>query len=426
MKRLLAVLLALIIFGISCTYADICTIKAYDEDGLVSEAEISGEVSSDEEQSVDIQSVKNNEFNAVWISYLEFDSKGYSESEFKEHIDEIFDNVASIGMNAVVVHVRPFGDAFYPSKYFPWSRYVSGEQGKNPGYDPLAYMVKAAHERGLEFHAWINPYRITSSGTDVNVLSKDNQARIWASSKSTKRLVLSYGGKLYYNPSYARVRNLIVNGVIEIVENYDVDGIHFDDYFYPAFGDNYETVFDAQEYNSYKSKQIKAGAAYMNIADYRRKQVSTLVNRVYTAIKKIDNNVVFGISPEGYLPNLLDDTRHYTEVEKWINKKGYIDYICPQIYFSFEHTKAAFDLCVNQWTDLRNNSSPVKLYIGIPVYKAGTNVESQFKTDKNVLKKMLEYSRATNEVSGFIYYRYENLFGDTAKKAVAQMLKVIE
>lgn len=369
----------------------------------------------------------NKELNAVWISYLEFSSNGYTESAFKKHIDTMFDNVASMGMNAVIVHVRPFSDAFYPSKYFPWSKYVSGEQGKDPGYDPLAYMVSAAHIRGLEFHAWINPYRITSNSTDINTLSKNHPARKFLvnKSKSDDRYVLSFDGKLYYNPSYSAVRNLIVNGVREIVENYDVDGIHFDDYFYPTLGTNYKTIFDAPEYEIYKKKQIEAKESYRDIVSWRKWQVNSLVFRVYETVKKQDKNIQFGISPAGNIDSLLKDDRYYTDLKTWFTKRGYVDYICPQIYFSFEHKTAAFDMMLNKWINYAGDSK-VKLYIGIPVYKVGSNEDAQFKSDINVLKSMIETSRDSGKVSGFMYFSYTSLNLKISKKAVDKLLEVIQ
>ena len=213
------------------------------------------------------------EFRAVWIAYYDFDkSKNYSKEDFTSYIQEMFDNVKNMGMNAVMVHVRPFGDAMYKSKYYPWSYYASGEQGKDPGYDPLQIMVEQAHAKKLQIHAWINPYRVSTTwnyGTDVTKLSKKNPARKWLTNKKTKddRYVLSFGGALYYNPSVKKVRTLIVNGVKEIVNNYDVDGIHLDDYFYPALGNDYENLFDAPEYGKYVAKQAKKGKTAMSVAD---------------------------------------------------------------------------------------------------------------------------------------------------------------
>ena len=187
-------------------------------------------------ESIEAASASNTEeMRAVWISYLEFQSAGVSKmskGQFQKYIDNMFTKCKSLKMNTVIVQVRPYGDAMYSSKYFPWSAIISGKQGKNPGYDPLKYMISSAHKRGLEFHAWLNPYRVMSNNMKTSYLSSSNSAKKWmkSSSSSKRRNVLSLEGAKYYNPSKSDVKTLIVNGVKEIVQNYDVDGIHFDDY----------------------------------------------------------------------------------------------------------------------------------------------------------------------------------------------------
>ena len=350
----------------------------------------------------------NDELHAVWISYLEFNDRlkdpdtgelGFTKERFQSVIDEMFDRVKELGMNAVIVHVRPFGDAFYPSRYFPWSKYISGTQGKDPGFDPLDYMVKAAHDRDLKFHAWINPYRVTSGTTDVNTLSKDNRARKWMTSKDKEqhRRVLSYGDSLYYNPSEDWVRHIIRNGVKEIVQNYDVDGIHFDDYFYPVLGTNYAKNFDAPEYKKYVDWAKKYGAKAMSIQDWRRDNVNRLIRNVYKIVKSANEDIVFGISPGGFLDYLLMDDRYYCDIKTWLSKPGYVDYIAPQLYWSFEHSKFPYDKTLDRWLKLHTNKD-VKMYIGIAVYKAGSNEDSQWKSDTKILSKQINYARKTGEV----------------------------
>lgn len=177
------------------------------------------------------------EFRGVWISFQDIGEKRYTKKQFENFINKTFDNCKKNGFNAVIVHVRPFADALYPSSYFPWSRYVSGKAGKHPGFDPLSYAVSAAHKRGLAFHAWINPYRIASNTTNVYKLPKKPLPERAVSKKASKRRnVLKWDGKLYFNPASKDVQNLVCNGVREIVRDYAVDGIHFDDYFYPNLG----------------------------------------------------------------------------------------------------------------------------------------------------------------------------------------------
>lgn len=369
------------------------------------------------------------EFKAVWISFLEFleyGKGGFTKDSFEGAVDTMFDNVVDMNMNAVVVHVRPFGDAMYDSDYFPWSKYISGTQGVDPGFDPLEYMVKAAHDRGLEFHAWLNPYRVTTASTDYSALAKDNPARIWYedNKESNDRNVLAYGGNLYYNPASSEVRQLIYNGVKEIVRNYDVDGIHFDDYFYPVLGSGYEKKFDHIEYEDYVIRCGKYNKKPLSIADWRRKNVNDLVKNIYQSVKNIDPTVEFGISPGGFINYLFADTGYYTDIETWLSKDGYIDYICPQIYWSFSNSTYPYDKTLDKWLSYRTSSS-VKVYVGIATYKAGSSLEPDWKNDKDVLRKQIEYGRDTGLVDGYMFFRYDFFFNKVTKPGVDRLLEIL-
>lgn len=368
------------------------------------------------------------EMRAMWISYLEFDkSKKYTESQFQAYVDKMFDNCVKFNMNSVIVQVRPMGDAMYKSDYFPWSAYASGTQGVSPGYDPLEYMVSAAHDRGLEIHAWINPYRVSISGTDIAKLSTDNQARKWRNStdSANKRNVLSFNSKLYYNPSSTEVQNLLINGVKEIVSNYDVDGIHFDDYFYPSLGTNYKTNFDAAEYVAYVSECTENGTTPDSIVVWRRNNVSTMVKKVYSAIKKIDPQVKFGISPAGNISNLKSSSSYYVDIEKWLSSSNYVDYICPQIYWSFENSTCPYDGTVDKWLGIRT-SSTINMYIGIATYRAGSSVEPEWDENDDVLKRQILYGRDTGKVDGYMFFRYDSFFSNTTQKEVKNLLSILK
>ena len=244
------------------------------------------------------------EMRGVWVSYLDWNGWAKDEAGYKKAMDQTLDLCVQKGLNAVFLQVRPDGDAMYPSQYFPWSKFASGKQGKNPGYDPLAYAVQAAHQRGLQLHAWINPYRITGYLNRYSDLCASNPAIAWAKDgdSSNDRWVLCQNGEYYYNPAIPQVRQLIIDGVKEIVTNYEVDGIHFDDYFYPNLDDSKaETWFDYPEY--------QAGGTSLSVAAWRRNNVNELVKGVYSAVKSIRPQASFGISPEGYLQNLRKDTR---------------------------------------------------------------------------------------------------------------------
>lgn len=365
---------------------------------------------------------KDSEFRAVWIAYYDFaDSKGYDKQQFTSYVGTMFDNVKSWGMNAVVVHVRPFSDAMYKSEYYPWSSYASGTQGINPGYDPLEIMVEEAHKRDLEIHAWLNPYRVSTTwlyGTDVSKLSKKNPARKWLTNKSEKddRYVLEYGGALYYNPSIKAVQNLIVNGVKEIVENYDVDGIHFDDYFYPDLGSSYQTNFDAKEYEKYKSKKIAKGKEPVSIERWRMDNVNTLVKKVYSAVKSVNSDVIFGISPGGFIDYFDEKERWYVDYRTWMSKKGYIDYICPQLYWSFNSRNIfPFNETLMKWIAAAKNDN-VKVYAGLPAYKmneknAISSLDPLTDTEwynQYLLADMVSYVRRSGRTSGFIVFDYSD------------------
>lgn len=375
--------------------------------------------------------VKEGEYKAFWFSYYDYDNyrdkyKKRTASNFRTYFTGVVKKEKSLGMNRVIVQVRPFGDAIYKSKYFPRSKYISGKQGKNPGFDPLKIMVDVAHKNGMKIEAWVNPYRVTIGSTNYSKLSKNNPARKWHAKKSTSRNVLAYNGSLYYNPSKKEVRTLIINGVKEIVKNYKVDGIHMDDYFYPSFTKkNVKTAFDAKEYNKSSYKKNKK-----SIYTYRRAQVSTLVKDMKAAIKKIDKNVTYGISPAGNIDNLTSNYSYYVDIYKWTNSTKYVDYICPQIYWGFKHPTAKFDKVTDRWVKACK-SKKVKLYIGIAVYRAGHNTgqnsaeKKEWKSDTKILKKQVQYGRK-KKVNGFAFFDYSDLTSKTSAKAVKQLKTVLK
>lgn len=375
----------------------------------------------EKDESVAYSGDSKEEMKAVWISYLEFSGariSKMSKKSFCTYIDKMFTNAKNLGLNTVIVQIRPSGDALYKSSYFPWSVYASGKQGKSPGYDPLACMVKAAHDKGLKIHAWLNPYRVTTTGTNVKALSANNQARKWrgASSSAKRRNVLSFNGALYYNPAKSDVQNLIVKGVKEIVQKYDVDGIHFDDYFYPSLGSKYKSNFDAKEYQAYVKNCKKKKKKAKSIISWRRDNVNSLIKNVYKTIKAVDKTVAFGVSPAGNISNLYASDRYYVDVKTWMKKSGYVDYVCPQIYWSFTHSICPYTNTVKQWAAIKKNSK-VDLYIGLAAYRAGISTKEAkaigdmgWTKSKQELKKQVIAGRKISKVNGFVFYRYDNLF----------------
>ena len=384
--------------------------------------------SSKKEKNSSMKSADTMNYRAVWLSYLEFNSyrksvKNNNEHNFRTFYKHILQRIKSLSYNRIIVQVRPFGDALYSSDYFPWAACISGKQGKNPGYDPLKIMTEMSHKEGIAIEAWINPYRI-SSGDSIQSLSKANPAKIWFSSQNTKRNVLSYNGSLYYNPSSESVRNLIIKGVEEIVQNYDVDGIHMDDYFYPAFTEeNVTTAFDAPEYKQQiktnmpstdfqSSSSSNKSSTENTLADWRRANVNRLVSGIYKAIKEKDPQVTFGISPAGNLDNLRNDLEYYVDIDTWVSQNGYIDYLMPQIYWGFTNKLAPFDKVTDEWVTLMT-SSPVKLYIGLQLYRMGSTEPGQSDSKElqqaTLIKKELSYLKKQKKIEGYCLFSYQYL-----------------
>ncbi|MCC8127363.1 MAG: family 10 glycosylhydrolase [Clostridiales bacterium] len=372
------------------------------------------------------------ELRGVWISYLDWEKLPWRQVAFEEAVDEMLDRCVELKMNAVFVHVRADADAMYESEYFPWSRFITGTQGEDPGYDPLAYFTDAAHERNLEFHAWINPYRITGYHNRWEQVSENHPAKQWLYDKdsSNDRWFLKQGGEYYFNPSVPEVRQLIIDGVTEIVENYDVDGIHFDDYFYPSVdNDNPDKWFDKPEY--------EASGSTKDISEWRRDNVNALIRGVYAAVKKVNRHVQFGISPEGYVDNLRSEERLFVDIDTWMSQTGYVDYVMPQIYWGFEAKLSdgtlapyAFDNNLQTWIDLKNQGK-VKLYLGLAMYKAGSgskdnNTVPEWLRRNDIIERQVLAGRESGEVSGYCFYSYSSFQESESRQEVANLMKVFE
>ena len=347
----------------------------------------------------------DDEMRAVWISYLDFYGllQEKSENEFRRNIKSAFSKISNMGLNTVIVQVRPYSDALYYSDIFPMSYVVNGEnkESLDPGFDPLEIMVNYAHDYNLKIEAWINPYRIRNANSKSEV-SKENPAYSWI--QNGDDAVLKYNGGYSYNPASKKAQKLIIKGVEEIVRNYDVDGIHFDDYFYPST----DMSIDEKSYNDY----LKNGGI-LSQADFRRKNVNDLVKNVYRAIKNINPSVTFGISPQGN--NSRNYNEQFADVDLWLSQSGYVDYICPQIYFGFNHSDCPFESTLKLWNS-KITAQNVKLYVGISCYKVGIEDKwagegkNEWISSKNMMKRMVNTSRNCSNYGGFFLYRYDSLF----------------
>ncbi len=342
------------------------------------------------------------ELRGIWITYNELSMIGSEnlQKDFEVKIEEMFTNIADFGFNTVFVHVRPFCDSFYKSTIFPWSAYLTGEQGKDPGFDPLQIMIEKAREKNLKIHAWINPYRI-SLITDTAKLAENNPARVWLEEDVYTRRILTPTG-LYFNPASEEARKLIVDGVKEILENYSVDGIHFDDYFYPQP----DTYIDETEYNVYKKK-----GGEMSQEEWRKNNVNLLIKEIYTAVKSINQDVLFGISPAGNLD--LNENTLFADVKSWGSIKGYVDYLCPQLYFGFENKTCPFEKTADEWYELVSDGS-VNLYAGLAAYKCGDEAEGEWAEHDDILARQIDYIRKIGKYNGFVMFSYSSMFSESA------------
>ncbi|MGK0138545.1 MAG: uncharacterized lipoprotein YddW (UPF0748 family) [Algoriphagus sp.] len=352
--------------------------------------------------------VPKREFRGAWvasIANIDWPSqKGLSSVEQKKEYDAIVKHHKSLGINALLVQVRAASDAFYIKSKEPWSEWLMGEQGKAPEplYDPMVYMIKKTHENGLEFHAWLNlnrgKHRLASSITKDHLIYRKPE---W---------FLSYGDYELYDFGLPEVRQYILDMVMNIVREYDVDGVHFDDYFYP-YKVNELVLNDESTFEKY-------GGQFSNIEDWRRNNIDIIIKSISEAIKKEKSWVSYGISPFGVWRNKSEDSEGsetrggqpsydflFADTRKWA-QEGWIDYIAPQIYFPFEHKLVPYGTLTDWWA---TNHGKANLYIGHGVYRVDEYASSSAWADPNQIARQLDYNRYTSEVSGSIFYNTNSL-----------------
>ena len=353
------------------------------------------------------------EMRGVWVSYMELSMENESsktQKAFEDKFTEIAQKCRESGFNTLIVQVRPFCDALYKSSYFPWSHILTGTQGENPQYDALQIMCDICKENNLKIHAWINPYRVSSNETPKKL--SDNNPYI-----KNSEIGIKTDNGIFLDPSNETAQQLISDGVKEIAENYDVDGIQFDDYFYPTE----DKSFDKKQYEAYIEKYGKENS--MSLDNWRMQNVNTLICKVYRTIKSVDSSVEFGISPQG---NIGNNDELYADVKSWCTCKGFADYICPQIYFSLENPALTFEDCLDSWTSLDFDEN-VKLYVGLGGYKAGNGEydEETWLLSDSILADEYDILRNNKSVRGFMLYSYNSLEDDTAKKEINNLINAL-
>ncbi|HZH74255.1 MAG TPA: family 10 glycosylhydrolase, partial [Mariniphaga sp.] len=344
------------------------------------------------------------EFRAVWVASvanIDWPSEpGLTSEEQQAEIISILDRHQNLGMNAVILQIRPTSDAFYPSGFEPWSRYLTGEPGKapEPFYDPLYYWIQEAHKRGMELHAWLNPYRVA--------LNHNQPLAFNHIAFTHPEWVLKYGNSLYFDPGLPETREFVTQVVKDIVTRYDVDAIHFDDYFYP-----YPLPEPFPDTTSFKLHS--RGFFPENKADWRRENVDILIKMLNDTIKSVKPWVKFGISPFGVWRNIANDPNGsisragvtnydhlYADIIKW-QAKGWIDYTLPQLYWHIGHPLADFETLARWW---QSHTYGRGMYIGIGLYKSDANATVKQWADPAELPRQIKLLRQIPGLDGAAYY----------------------
>ncbi len=330
---------------------------------------------------------EESELVGLWVPYFELQAE--DEEEFRENFTAVVTKAEKAGVNALFVHVRAFCDALYESEIYPPSHLIGGEQGAEFSFDPLKFMVEASHEKGMEFHAWINPLRVAGKETPGD-FSTDS---IYSSLRdSCPYYFIETESGIYLDPAYSYVRQIVAAGAEEIAENYEVDGIHFDDYFYPSDMGNQDEL----AYMSY----LDMAVVPLPVEDWRIANINTMVSETYRAIKKVDPEISFGISPQG---NIGNNAALGADVEAWCAVPGYVDYICPQIYFSFENEALGFEDCLDSWISMEKHET-LKIYIGLALYKVGTDSDggTWSEDSSEILEQKKKVKKA--KADGVVYF----------------------
>ena len=342
------------------------------------------------------EKVDDIEIKAIYISYLEYlnNFSGNNEKINKSKIHKMIDVIKENEFNAIFLHVSPFSDSIYNSSIFPYSHTLTGVEGKNPGFDYLDYFIKIAHSKNIKIHAWINPYRI-SFNNNIDSLSNKNPAMKLI---NTTNIMINKNG-IYYNPASTIVKDLIVRQIEEILDKYDVDGIHFDDYFYM------QSDIDEKEYQSF----INSGGE-SSLKDFRLNNINDLIKRVYKIVKEKNSSIIFSIAPDGNINN--NYLYHFADVKTWLKNNGYVDIIMPQIYYGFNNEYSPFKKVLDNWIKLCVNQN-VRIVPVLAKYKEGQiDLEAGMGKDEWVLDdvigkqiKMIE----EKELAGYALFRYDFL-----------------
>ena len=353
--------------------------------------------------------LKENEYSeisSIFISYIDYANlKNKSVTEKQEIINEMVNNVSSLGFNEILLQVRPFADAIYKSKIFKPSTTITNSEDDILDLDILDYFINKAHQKNIKIEAWINPYRVRSTN---DLTSISTSSKIYELDKND--IEISDNG-IYLNPASDDVLSLILSGVEELVKNYDIDGILYDDYFYPS------KTIDLNNYNEYKKNND------ITLEEYRINNINKLIKETYKKIKKINPKVLFGISPSGNIENNLNE--EYLDIEYLLSDGKYLDYVMPQLYYGFFNQNKPFQETITTWDNLikKNNVSLIPV---LSLYKSGKkdnyagSGSNEWIENDDIIKKQIIISRGKENYKGFAIFRYEHLFNEERQNETMQ------
>ncbi len=413
MKKFFALCVLLFFVGVT-----IFVIKEYEKKDMPVISDIIPVSSIDERN----EETENGKIYAVWLTYSEIGSivKDKSESEYRKSLQALFDNLLQNKINTVFYQCRAFCDSFYYSDIFPVSKYVYTDTNQLT-FDPLEIFLSMGKSYGVSIHCWLNPYRVSYDGEFENLPQNSPVRNLYKNDKST--LIICDKG-IYLNPAHNESVKLVLDGIREILKKYDVDGIHFDDYFYPES----KNIKDDVLYKKYKKE---GGNLALN--QWRRENVNALVGSVYSLVKSFDESLIFSISPSADIEKCKNV--FYADVEKWCNEEGFADYIIPQIYYGYDNEKMPFDKVLEEWEKLSVKGN-VNLLCGLAVYKCGRVDEfagdgkKEWIENVNILSQQYEQTLKSPVWQGFSLFSYSYAFGENtnqiSKKEIKNLLCMVE
>ena len=381
-------------------------------------------------QPVQIPTYKrqSEEIRGVWVSTVSNidlpKMQGNNIDAYKDTIRVMFDNIKAANLNAIFFQIRPMNDAFYPSELAPWSRYITGSEGKDPGFDLLEFIIEEAHSRGLELHGWLNPYRVATNQGMLSGMADNNFAKM-----HPELTLKDSNGAVILDPGKVEVQKYIRDVITEIITNYPtINGIHFDDYFYlSTFAEN----TNSPDYQTYLNNRLDSK---QSIADFRRMSVTNMVEGIYNDVMEFNEEnqtyIKFGISPSGVWANKgthpagssTTGYQHYSQLyadtRLWI-EKGIIHYIIPQIYWDFTLAAAPYGHLVDWWSDVVRGTDVV-LIIGMGLYRY-REYDAWYTYE---IAEQLRYNQNHPEVKGVTFFTYQDIVSSNQKtKEVMTFIK---